>query len=122
VRVLITGGRDWEDEYAIDVIVAGLAALTAGVNERFQLIHGHCPTGADAMADTWKDVVDVVRFPADWSVGKKAGPLRNRQMLDEEPDLVIAFHDDLASSKGTKDCVGEARRRGIPVWQLVHVP
>jgi len=36
-------------------------------------------------------------------------------MLDEKPDLVIAFHPNLAESKGTKDCVNEAKRRGIPV-------
>lgn len=36
-------------------------------------------------------------------------------MLDEKPDLVVAFHDALHRSRGTKDCVEEAQRRGIPV-------
>jgi hypothetical protein len=36
-------------------------------------------------------------------------------MLDTKPDLVIAFHEDIESSKGTKDCIKEARRRGIAV-------
>lgn len=123
MKVLITGARDWEDEYPIDVIIAGLASLTTGSNDRLEIIHGDCPTGADSLADTWKDVVDVTPFPADWGQFKKgAGPIRNRQMLDQEPELVVAFHDDLARSKGTKDCVDEARRRRIPVWLLVHVP
>lgn len=47
-----------------------------------------------------------------------AGPLRNRQMLDEVPDLVLAFHAEMQSSKGTKDCVLEANRRGIK-WRVV---
>lgn len=54
----------------------------------------------------------VERYPADWErYGKRAGPIRNRKMLDQGPDLVVAFGGD----KGTADCVREARRRGIAV-------
>lgn len=61
-------------------------------------------------------------FPADWKLhGHAAGPIRNRQMLDEKPDLVIAFHEDWANAKGTRDCVAEAGRRGIKV-ELVDDP
>lgn len=62
---------------------------------------------------------NIIPFPAEWEkYGKSAGPIRNRQMLDENPDLVIAFHDDIESSKGTKDCIKEAEKRGIEV-QLI---
>lgn len=122
MKVLVTGSRTWEDEYMVDVMIAGLVALTGGSNVPFQVIHGDCPTGADALAATWKDMVDVSAFPADWDRYKRAaGPIRNRQMLDEDPDLVVAFSDDLEHSRGTRDCVTEARRRGIPVWHLAHV-
>jgi hypothetical protein len=36
-------------------------------------------------------------------------------MLAAKPDLVLAFHADLAHSKGTKHMVGIARKAGIPV-------
>jgi hypothetical protein len=37
-------------------------------------------------------------------------------MLDtEQPDLVIAFHKNLAASKGTADMVKYARKKGVPV-------
>jgi len=36
-------------------------------------------------------------------------------MLNREPDLVVAFHKDLSRSKGTKNCVYNARRMGIDV-------
>jgi hypothetical protein len=36
-------------------------------------------------------------------------------MLDMSPDLVLAFHNNIKESKGTKDCVSEAARRGILV-------
>jgi hypothetical protein len=56
----------------------------------------------------------VRAFPADWNrFGPAAGPIRNRLMLDENPDLVIAFHSDLSNSRGTADTVTEARSRKI---------
>ena len=57
----------------------------------------------------------VREFPADWSIGRSAGPIRNRKMLDEKPDFVLAFHPDIKKSKGTADTVREATRRGIKV-------
>jgi hypothetical protein len=43
--------------------------------------------------------------------GKRAGPLRNEEMIQSGADLVIAF----AGGAGTADCVRRARRAGIPV-------
>lgn len=119
MRVLITGDREWTDDFPIDAIIAGLQAITAP--EPLIVIHGDA-RGADRIADNWKFAgVEVQPYAADWDRhGRSAGPIRNRRMLDEHPDLVVAFHDELASSKGTKDCVAEAVRRGIPVWHLRH--
>jgi hypothetical protein len=56
----------------------------------------------------------VQAYPADWEVhGNAAGPIRNRLMLDRNPDRVLAFHKN--QSRGTQDTIDEARRRGIPV-------
>jgi hypothetical protein len=53
-------------------------------------------------------------FKADWKThGKKAGIIRNLEMLDEKPDLVIAFWD--GKSRGTNHTITESRKRGIPV-------
>jgi len=87
------------------------------------LIHGAAP-GADRMAGEIGGLIGywVLDFPADWRQhGKAAGPIRNRQMLREgQPDLVIAFHDDLSASKGTRDMVRIARKAGIPVLVYSH--
>jgi len=118
VIVLITGDRGWKDKTAVDTVIAGLRHL----QKPLTVLHGHAK-GADALAHEWRACadVDVRSFPADWTrFGNGAGPIRNRQMLDEEPDLVVAFHDDLVHSKGTGDCVAEALRRGIPVWHFQH--
>jgi len=59
----------------------------------------------------------VEDYPADWNkYGKAAGPIRNKQKLDEgKPDIVYAFHPDLSKSKGAKNMVEQARKRGIKV-------
>lgn len=110
MRVLVCGGRDWTNQEAIN---RRLYLLGGG----HVIVHG-AARGADTMAGIAARGLGltVEEFPADWNkFGKRAGILRNLQMLDTKPDLVIAFHSDIASSKGTGHTVGEARRRGIPV-------
>jgi hypothetical protein len=48
-----------------------------------------------------------------------AGPHRNmRQLKEEHPDLVLAFHGDLQSSKGTKHMVEISEQAKVEVWVL----
>lgn len=108
--VVVTGGRDYADwetvnrvlsevhsEYEIDLVVHGAAS------------------GADSLADTWAKENGVRRYPcpAEWDrLGRRAGPIRNRYMLDTfRPDLVVAF----PGWKGTADCIKAAEERGIRV-------
>jgi hypothetical protein len=46
-----------------------------------------------------------------------AGPERNQRMLDANPEIerVLAFHNDLARSRGTADMVRRALKAGLPV-------
>lgn len=110
MKILICGDRDWNDYWAIYDVISKL--------DRNSLIIYGAARGADTMAGTiaTKLGFDVVPFKAKWNLyGKAAGPIRNREMLDENPDLVIAFHNDIENSKGTKDCIKEAEKRGIEV-------
>lgn len=50
-------------------------------------------------------------------IGRAAGPIRNHEMLDEgKPHGVVAFHEDIMSSRGTAHMVGIARKVSIPTW------
>lgn len=67
------------------------------------VIHGGC-FGVDTIAgkvseeNNW----NVQIFNADWSIGKKAGPIRNQKMIDEgKPDFALLFLSE--KSKGTLD-------------------
>ena len=116
MKILITGSRYWntnEDWWKINNVLHDATVATD------ILIAGGAP-GVDTLAAQWARTALPNRrcliLRAQWDIhGKAAGPIRNREMLDLQPDIVIAFHDNLAQSKGTKDCVEEAVRRGIPV-------
>lgn len=117
MRVLVCGDRNWTDRQSIHNYLVALKQ--AGYNE---VIEGGA-RGADTIAgeEALKLHFSVNHFPAQWSkYGKAAGPIRNRVMLDQQPQLVVAFHNDLANSKGTAGCIREAKRRGI-VTVIVEV-
>lgn len=62
----------------------------------------------------------IEAYGADWDThGKAAGPIRNQRMLDEgQPEIVFAFTDDLAASRGTADMVRRARAADLPVYVI----
>jgi len=108
IRVLVCGSRKWRSTTRI---LARLASLPEGS----VIMHG-AAQGADRCADRAARGLDleVEEYPADWKRdGKRAGILRNLDMLEAHPDLVLAFWD--GKSRGTAHVIREAQRRGIPV-------
>lgn len=109
LRVLVCGSRSWSDYAAIS---DQLSLVSSGVG--LVVVHGGA-MGADTVAANYalRSGIPTEVFYADWDkYGKRAGILRNNEMLDTRPDLVLAFWD--GKSRGTKHTIDEARRRGIP--------
>ena len=127
-RVMVTGSRDLIREVHGRVLWTALGferEYAEFHGKEMTLVHGACPTGADAFAEDWYwHMIDdgrvglyIERYPADWSAyGKFAGPKRNKQMVDSKPDIVLAF--PLGESKGTRGTMKMALAAGIPVKQL----
>ena len=109
-RLLVCGSRTVTREQ-LPLIRAELAC----VPKNCVVIHG-AADGADKLAE---EValglgLKVEAFPALWYAhGDRAGKLRNLQMLDTKPNMVLAFWD--GRSPGTGHTVSNARKRGIPV-------
>lgn len=119
MRILACGDREWTDRQLLSEVLDSVGAQYAW---DFVLIHG-AARGADTMAAEWAESRDipVVSFPAQWEkYGRAAGPVRNEEMLKMGIDLVVAFHDDIRKSRGTKHMVGIARRDGVPVKLIYH--
>jgi hypothetical protein len=111
MRILVCGDRNWK---RMDVIERELKKFPPGTI----VIHG-AARGADTIGGFVADKLgfDVIPFDAKWHIyGRAAGPIRNQQMIDDgEPDLVLAFHENINESVGTKDMVNRARGVGIKV-------
>jgi YspA, cpYpsA-related SLOG family len=122
MRILVCGDRNWTDRKAIFETLDMYDFLSE--SERAHIIEG-AARGADTMAGEWavERGAPLEEFPAEWTKhGRSAGPIRNAQMLREgKPDIVIAFHDDLEKSKGTKDMVRRAKDARLPVRLYYHV-
>lgn len=120
-RVLVTGSRDWPriGKVHLELERAFAEAMDLGYRE-FVVIHGECPTGADAHAENWtarlqkQDMPVVVeRYPADWlRYGKRAGFVRNAEMVKLGADLCLAFINK--GSKGATHTRDLAEKAGIP--------
>jgi hypothetical protein len=109
--VLVTGDRNWDDTETV------LQRLLELPNDTV-LVHGDA-RGLDRIAG---EIVKHLGFtvysePANWSkYGRSAGPIRNRIMYDVyQPTLVLAFHSDIANSRGTRDMVRYVLKTDTPI-------
>lgn len=113
MRLLVCGGRDFED---VAVLLDAMNAAV-GDNRDVVVIHGGA-RGADKIAGAIATAAGVPTevHTADWDrYGKRAGYLRNRQMLDEgKPDLVLAAPGGV----GTAMMVKIAREAGVKVIEI----
>lgn len=123
MRVLVTGSRDlssWVPVWtALDEV-----ALVEPIAETLTVVHGDCPKGADRFAREWcENYTEVVeqlygstiteeRHPADWDkYGKRAGFIRNAEMVNLGADLCLAFIRN--NSKGASMTADLAQKAGI---------
>lgn len=119
-RLLITGSRDWSDgEFVRDRIIDEISWFVE-VGDQVVVVHGACPTGADEMASRtvrWLQESDwpiiEERHPADWdNHGKRAGFIRNDEMVRIGADLCLAFQK--YGSRGTQMTIDLAQKAEIP--------
>jgi hypothetical protein len=120
-RVLVTGSRDWSDHDTVrDALVDAIYQRLPAV-----IVHGACPSGADAIASWWVQQIsrnlDLTEecHPADWDgLGKRAGFARNAEMVDLGADVCLAFIRN--GSKGATHTADLAEKAGIPTrrWTL----
>ena len=120
MRVLVCGSRTWTDTFSVWTTLDGVLYRDETAREDTVLITGGAK-GADrcayewGMCRIWEE--NNLEFPANWEKqGKRAGYIRNQQMLDEgKPDVVFAFRSE-GESRGTDMMIELASKAGVPVY------
>lgn len=135
MRLLVCGSRDWTCKSTIEAWLLAMARYAKARNESVTMIHGGCGkrndlgvayVGADVLAHDIgaKLGFTIEEYPAEWKAYKDAaGPIRNRQMLQEgRPDRGLAFGElvkhrsgSLVKLTGTGDMVSLLNGTGVIV-------
>lgn len=119
--ILACGSRTWTDRQKVwNAYYAigdewGLDLIRDRDWQEVGVAHGGA-RGADHIAGSvaMEFGMQVKEYPADWQRhGKAAGVIRNLEMLNAKPDIVLAFWD--GKSRGTAHTIREAEKLGIPV-------
>lgn len=115
---MATGSRTWKSPLlvwrALEVVPSG-----------WFMFHGGAK-GLDTIAAAWWRQVhgaDALRcFEPNWAeLGRRAGQIRNRLMVDHLPEPVLAFRSP-GVSPGTDGCVAYAEERGLEVFRFGAFP
>lgn len=112
-RVIIAGTRTFSDYELLRTTCNNL--LYEKQRTHTVVVISGTARGADQMGERYarERGFQLRRFPADWEqYGKSAGHIRNAKMADNA-DALIAFWD--GESKGTKNMIDNARRKGLAV-------
>ncbi|WIB65360.1 SLOG family protein [Curtobacterium sp. MCBD17_040] len=134
IRVLITGSREFTDR---SIIAKALSQVRR--EHRGSVLHvvAGAAKGADSLAaavvrdaDPSKAVLeehpvtDAMWRPdgPNGPVNKRAGIERNQRMVDLGADVCLAFLRAGAGNRGTKHCIGAAKRAGIEVREFEQGP
>lgn len=108
-HILVTGSRDWPLSYLI-------ASLMREEWEANAVVHHGGARGADTIAGAVARRMGLKEeiHPAQWSThGRRAGFVRNQEMVELKPDVVLAFQ--MNNSKGCQHTIDLAKAAGIPV-------
>jgi hypothetical protein len=125
VRVLVTGSRDFDDVAVVREAISAVLAYAKG--RPITVIHGGC-RGADVLfarlaVELIPDVTIEVFF-ADWAgLGRSAGPVRNRLMVESGAEIACAFFIRGWESRGTAGCCRLLVAAGVPLrWWYQEPP
>jgi len=119
LKILVCGSRTWSN---LGQVLNKLAALVIQEVAKRRLepyeitIISGGASGADYFAEVFAKAYDykLIVIKPQWSrYGKSAGFRRNIEMLELEPDFVVAFWD--GKSRGTNSTMTEAKKRSIEV-------
>jgi len=128
MKILVCGDRHQNESKLLEEYFGYLFDYFKRTGKTVTIVEGECPNGGiDILARNLAGEYSFscIPMPAEWSkFGRAAGPKRNQQMLDENPDieLVVAVHRRLENSRGTRDMINKAYKAKLPIMILIDAP
>lgn len=116
-KVIIAGSRSFADYENLKSVCDRI--LPNHYSEPCITILSGTSSGSDSLGERYAHErgYTLNRYPADWKqYGKAAGPIRNRQMVNDA-DAAIVFWD--GQSKGAKNLIEQANKRGLIVMTIM---
>ena len=114
MKIAVVGSRTYDNREHLFTVL-DFVRKTYG---DFILVSGGA-NGADSLSEEWakeNNLKTIIHYP-EWTLyGRGAGPIRNQKIVDDA-DILIAFWD--GKSKGTKNSIYYADKKGIPVMDGV---
>ena len=125
MKILITGSRTWTDPRPVETVIKECKQEASLQEQTLTVIHGNAPRGADKIVEEIARKHKVLTIPmnANWTrYGRRAGFVRNQQMINEHPDInkVYAYKEGTKSA-GTEDMIIRAQRCNIPIEVLQRI-
>lgn len=112
VRVIVAGGRDFDDYSLMQDSLGAILSNRKYSFNSFVIVSGGAD-GADFLGERYAKQLGfkLDKYPADWNkYGKKAGPIRNEQMV-KVAQIAIVYWD--GESKGSKNLIDNALKHGL---------
>lgn len=124
MKVLICGDRHWSPHRR-----ASITRFISGLQLKGTVIITGGAPGVDTIAHEIATAFgfETLVIPAHWRhtqdcppdckevVGRAAGPIRNKKMLQLKPDIVAAFHPQIQASRGTRNCLLQAIKQNFEI-------
>lgn len=113
MKLIVAGGRDFNDRSYMLQCLSGLAQQGL-IPDEPELVCGMA-RGADLLAHSiWSQANQVIHeFPANWSIGKSGGPIRN-SLMGKFADAGVCFWDD--KTRGTAHMIDVLKQLNKPCW------
>lgn len=116
-KILVCGSREYSDYEKLKEVLDSITLWYE--RDEISIISGGAE-GADSLAKEYckNRNLQIEEVLPDWEkYGRKAGYIRNKQMIEMNPYMVIAFWD--GKSSGTKITIDLATQKKIPtliIW------
>jgi hypothetical protein len=120
MNLIIAGGRDFDNWH---LLWESLERILKDTDKSTITVFCGMAKGADTLGKQYAllNNIPVKLFPADWDThGKKAGILRNQEMIDAGATHLVAFWDQ--KSRGTADMIKRATKAGLAVRVVKYEP